>query len=105
MSQEHERQRRVSTVLLVGVVALLVLAMCSGCSTVVPVTAKFPEAPGNVAMTACPQLQKIADDAKLSDISRTVTVNYGTYYECAVKSDAWQEWYRIQKIIHEGAQK
>jgi len=101
MSQEHEHQRRVSTVLLVGVVALLVLAMCSGCSTVVPVTAKFPEPPGRGAMTACPSLEKLKDDAKLSDVARTVTVNYGTYYECAVKADAWQEWYGIQKHIFE----
>ena len=102
MSQEHERQRRVSTVLMVGVVALLVLAMCSGCTTPVPVTAKFPEPPGRGAMTACPALQKLKDDARLSDVANTVTINYGTYYECAVKADAWQEWYRIQKIISDG---
>lgn len=102
MSQDYERQRRASTVLMVGVVALLVLAMCSGCSTVVPVTAKFPEPPGRGAMTACPALEKLKDDARLSDVSRTVTINYSTYYECAVKVDAWQEWYNIQKIIFEG---
>ena len=102
MSQDHERQRRVSTVLMVGVVALLVLAMCSGCSTVVPVTARFPEAPGKLATTRCPDLQKLKDDAKLSDVSRTVIINYSTYYECAVKADAWQEWYEIQRRIFEG---
>ena len=80
---------------------LLLLLLMTGCSTVVPVTVKFPDAPGNVAMTACPQLQKIADDAKLSDISKTITVNYGTYYECAVKTDAWIEWYKVQKQIFE----
>ena len=101
MSQEHERQRRISTVLMVGVVALLVLAVCSGCSTAVPVTAKFPEAPGKMATQRCPDLQKLKDDAKLSDVSRTVTINYSTYYECAVKADAWQEWYEIQKRIFE----
>ena len=102
MSQEHERQRRISTVLMVGVVALLVLAMCSGCSTAVPVTAKFPEPPGKGAMLVCPDLQKLKDNAKLSDVATTVTVNYGTYYECAVKTDAWQEWYQIQRRIFEG---
>ena len=65
----------------------------------VPVTQRFPEAPGNVAMTPCPQLQKIAEDARLSDISKTITVNYGTYYECAVKTDAWIEWYQKQQQI------
>lgn len=80
------------------VLASLVLA---GCSTVVPVTQKFPDAPGRVAMTACPQLQKLSEDARLSDISKTVTINYSTYYECAVKTDAWIEWYQTQKIILE----
>jgi hypothetical protein len=81
---------------------LFVLLLLSGCSTTVPVTAKFPDVPGNVAMTACPQLQKLTEDAKLSDISKTVSVNYNTYYECAIKTDAWIEWYQIQKRIFEG---
>jgi hypothetical protein len=96
---DENKQRPVSTILVIGIIAVFVLAMCSGCSTVVPVTAKFPEPPGKGAMTVCPDLQKLKDDAKLSDVANTVTINYGTYYECAVKTDAWQEWYRIQKII------
>jgi hypothetical protein len=80
---------------------LLILLMV-GCSTTVPVTMKFPEAPGTVVMTPCPQLEKVQDDAKLSDITKTITVNYGTYYECAVKIDAWIEWYQKQKIIFGG---
>ena len=79
---------------------MLVFAI-TGCSTVVPVTAKFPEPPGRLATTRCPDLQKLKDDAKLSDVSRTVAVNYSTYYECAVRADAWQEWYEIQKRIFE----
>jgi hypothetical protein len=83
------------------VVFVILAFLATGCGTVVPVAQKFPEAPGNIAMTPCPQLQKLAEDAKLSDISKTVTVNYGTYYECAVKTDAWIEWYQKQKIIFE----
>jgi len=49
----------------------------------------------------CPQLQKLGEDVKLSDVSKTVTINYNTYYECAVKNDAWIEWYQIQKHIYE----
>jgi hypothetical protein len=81
----------------------LIALVLAGCSTVVPVAVKFPEPPGRGAMTACPNLQKLNDNAKLSDVATTVTVNYGTYYECAVKADAWQEWYQIQKHIFEGA--
>ena len=81
------------------VVFVILAFLATGCSTVVPVTAKFPEPPGNIAMTPCPQLQKLQEDAKLSDISKTVSVNYGTYYECAVKTDAWIEWYQKQQQI------
>ena len=79
---------------------LAVVLMVSGCSTVVPVTAKFPEAPKNTK--SCPQLQKLADGAKLSDVSTTINENYTTYYEWAVKVDTWNEWYEIQKRIFEG---
>jgi hypothetical protein len=46
-------------------------------------------------------LEILKDDAKLSDVAKTVTVNYTTYYECAVKNDAWIEWYGVQKLIFE----
>jgi hypothetical protein len=72
-----------------------------GCSTTVPVTAKFPEAPGKQATTQCPDLKKLNEDAKLSDVAKMVTINYGEYYTCAVKVDAWIEWYSIQKQIFE----
>ena len=52
-------------------------------------------------MQACPELQKLNNEAKLSDVATTVTINYSTYYECAVKNDAWIEWYQIQKNIFE----
>ena len=78
---------------------VLLSLLLTGCSTVVPVTNTFPNAPSDIALVRCPQLQKIADDAQLSDVAKTVTVNYGTYYECAVKTDAWIEWYQKQKII------
>jgi len=74
----------------------------TGCSTTVPVTAKFPEPPNKLATEKCPNLQKLNDGAKLSDVATTVTINYSTYYECAVKSDTWIEWYEIQKRIFEG---
>ena len=81
---------------------LIALALLSlvGCSTTVPVTAKFPEAPQAI-LERCPQLEKIADGAKLSDVARTVTLNYTTYYECAVKHDAFVDWYHKQKHIYE----
>jgi hypothetical protein len=81
-------------------ISILLLALLIGCSTTVPVTAKFPEVPEKL-MKKCPQLEKLENDAKLSDISKTITINYSTYYECAVKNDGWLEWYNIQKNIFE----
>ena len=75
--------------------------LLTGCSTTVPVTAKFPEAP-KLGLGTCPQLKTVNDDVKLSELTGTVTKNYGTYYECAVKADTWNEWYEIQKRIFEG---
>ena len=75
--------------------------LISGCSTVVPVTVKFPEAPSKLQVK-CPQLEKLKDESKLSEVSKTITMNYSTYYECAVKLDSWIEWYQVNKIIFEG---
>ena len=79
---------------------LLLVLILTGCSTTVPVTAKFPNVPERL-LVRCPQLEKLENEAKLSDISETVTNNYTTYYECAVKHDAFVEWYKIQKNIFE----
>jgi len=86
-------------------VVLAISLALTACSTLVPVSMTFPEAPGKQAMVACPNLQKLKDDARLSDVSRTVTINYSTYYECAVKTDAWIEWYQIQRHIFESVGK
>jgi hypothetical protein len=83
----------------------LVIALAltlSACSTTVPVTAKFPQAPGTLVQEPCPDLKKLQDEAKLSDVAKIVTVNYSEYYMCAVKLEAWQRWYREQKTIYEG---
>lgn len=79
---------------------LLVLSL-SGCSTTVPVVAKFPDVPPQL-LVKCPQLNKLNEEPKLSDIAKTVTINYVTYYECAVKHDGLVEWYQVQKKIFEG---
>jgi hypothetical protein len=86
-------------------VVLAISLALTACSTLVPVSMTFPEAPGRQAQVACPNLQKLKDDALLSDVSRTITINYSTYYECAVKTDAWIEWYEIQRRIFEGVVK
>ena len=83
------------------VIFIFLVFLLSGCSTTVPVTAKFPDPP-KYSMERCPQLTRLKNDAKLSDVASSVIFNYSTYYECAVKNDAWIEWYQVQKHIYEG---
>ena len=80
----------------------LILVLLTGCTTVVPVTQRWPEAPGMQSMQICPQLEKLTDTATLSTVAKTVVVNYSEYYQCVVKVEAWQEWYQKQKLIHQG---
>ena len=83
-----------------NIIAVCAFFALTGCSTTVPVTAKFPDVPERL-LVKCPQLEKLENEAKLSDIGKTVTNNYTTYYECAVKNDAFIEWYQTQKRIFE----
>jgi len=98
--RENQDQGIVSSLIIFVIVIMLVLAI-TGCTTP-PVIPKFPDAPVKAgAMEQCPDLEKIKDGAKLSDVSKTITINYSTYYECAVKSDTWIEWYQINKINYD----
>ena len=84
---------------------IILAFLITGCSTTVPVKQKFPEAPEKL-MVRCPQLDTINNDnASLTDMLKVVVKNYSTYYQCAVVADGWQEWYQIQKIISEEANK
>lgn len=76
------------------------LLMLTGCATSVPVKMSFPEAP-TVLMEKCPELKALSEDAKLSDVAKTVAINYTTYYECALKVESWIGWYQAQKVIYE----
>jgi hypothetical protein len=85
-----------------GVLALFMalIFLTTGCTSV-PVARKFPEVP-NILMGKCPQLKTIDTETTVfSVLTKTVVQNYTTYYECAVKNDAWIEWYQIQKHIFE----
>lgn len=80
-------------------IALIAALVLTGCSTPVPITTKFPDAP-EVLKQKCPQLKTIPTETTVfSELTRTVTENYTTYYECAVKLDGWIEWYNVQKEI------
>jgi hypothetical protein len=97
VNNQNEVVKSVTILILLIMLVIFVLAGC----TSVPVNRNFPEAPSKVVMEGCPNLKKLDDSSKLSDVAKTVTINYSTYYECAVKVDTWIEWYQIQKNIFE----
>ena len=98
MSRDHQP---VATSVVVAIILIVILALLTGCGTTAPVVARFPEPPGRGAATACPDLKKLEDGARLSDVANTVNINYQTYWECAVKVDTWIQWYSNQKLIFE----
>jgi hypothetical protein len=66
-----------------------------------PVKRTFPDIPSDLK-SACPDLAQMDPNTnKLSEVVKTVTVNYTTYHECKIRVDAWIEWYSTQKIIFE----
>ena len=83
--------------------AIIFLTLLAGCTTAVPVTAKFPAPPDLAGV--CGDLKKLTPDSRLSDISRTINDNYGTYHDCAIRVETWNEWYSRQRAIFERAGK
>jgi hypothetical protein len=81
---------------------ILALALLTGCSTTVPITQPWPEAPGMQSVQACGPLQPLPETATITQAAKTIATNYTEYYVCATKLEAWQEWYQKQKLIHEG---
>jgi len=81
--------------------AILSLVLLTGCSTTVPVTTKFPNAPKSLTKN-CPPLYKIeAESVSIVDLHKTVVENYTLYHECAVKVEQWNDWHVKQKKIFE----
>lgn len=96
-----DRQSKHSTLVIVGIILLFVLALCTGCSTPVPIRPQFPPVP-EALMERCPQLKTIApDNTDVREFLKTVIENYAYYYQCSEKTHTWQDWYRESKKIYE----
>jgi hypothetical protein len=80
------------------------IAVITGCSTTVPVSVKFPDAPQRL-LQPCPALSTVKDDVKLSELTSTVADNYQTYHGCANTVNGWIDWYKTQKNIFDKASK
>jgi len=86
------------------ILAALTLSLAA-CSTAVPVTMKWPDAPERAgAFKTCADLQPLKEQPVLSDVSRVIADNYAAYHECRLKLNIWLEWYEIQRTIFEKAQ-
>lgn len=85
-------------------ILVLMLCLLTGCSTTVPVAAKFPEAPERLLQT-CPSLTIVKDDVKLSELTSTIASNYQSYHNCSNLVDGWIDWYKKQKAIFDKASK
>jgi len=90
--------------LFVLVIFIVLAFLITACSTVVPVTQNFPQAP-DMLMEKCPELKTIPGErVTIIEFTKIVSENYTTYYQCAGRTDAWIDWYRQQKKIWEETQ-
>ncbi len=88
-----------------NILLFCVITLLAGCTTTVPVTAKFPEAP-EILLADCEKLEKIGKDKVLfSEFLKTVVGNYNKYHMCAAQNAAWKEWYKQQKEIFDSISK
>ena len=62
---------------------------------------KFPEAIPELK-EKCPDLKQIeGDKVAITDLLKSVIINYNMYYECSLKNDGWNKWYDEQRKIYE----
>ena len=83
------------------VLALIPALLLAGCVSTAP---KFPDLPPDISQ-ACPELKEAEKSEQLSKLLDTVVQNYGTYYECRVKVEAFVEWHKKQQEIYNKAVK
>jgi len=83
---------------------ILITIFLNGCSLLPKLTAakpKFPE-PIKELTEPCPDLKQIeGDKVAITDLLRSVVNNYTLYYQCSLKNDGWNEWYKQQKEIYD----
>jgi len=90
--------------LFILVIFIILAFLITACSTAVPLTQNFPDAP-DMLMEKCPELKTIqGEKISIVDFTRVVSENYTTYYQCAGRTEAWIDWYNKQKKIWEEVQ-
>lgn len=85
--------------------AVLAVLMLSGCSVLVPVKQKWPEAPASLQEKCAPLKELSKDQTALKDLLMVMIDNYAAYYVCAGRTQGWQDWYTQQRKIFTEANK
>lgn len=82
------------------ILVLSLVVLLSGCSVLVPVKRKFPDAP-EALKVKCEELRtvEIKDKLAITELLKVVVQNYTLYHECSTKVEGWNEWYESQKKI------
>lgn len=87
-----------------SIVVCLLALMLSGCAMFtkyLPAKPKFPE-PVKELTEPCPALETIkGDQIAITDLLKAVVNNYNLYYQCSLKNEGWNEWYKTQKEIYD----
>lgn len=83
---------------------ILIALFLSGCSLVPKLTSAKPPFPQPIKELTepCPELKQIEGDrVAITELLKSVVNNYTLYYQCSLKNDGWNEWYKQQKEIYE----
>ena len=92
---------RIITIILLAIA----LGGCGMMNKFLPVVPEFPE-PIKELTEKCPDLKQIeGDQVAVTDLLKAVVANYTLYYQCSLKNDGWNEWYKKQKEIYDEVKK
>ena len=86
------------------IVLLGLISLLAACSTAVPLTQSFPEAPAMLKEKCSPLKLIEGEKTTIIEFTKTVSENYTTYHQCAGRNEAWIDWYNQQKKIWEDVQ-
>lgn len=86
------------------IIAFLLIATLPGCAMMerfMPAKPKFPEAIKELQQP-CPELKQIeGNQVAITELLKAVVNNYTLYYDCSLKNEGWNKWYKEQKDIYE----
>ena len=78
---------------------VILLLFLSGCAKI-PTKMNYPEIPDSL-MEPCSELQEVSEkETKMSEFLKVINKNYESYYDCKLKVELFQKWYKETKEIY-----